>query len=243
MNKNIRIAVAAVLMSLAGNVAAADFSELGGMTAARLSAVVATEGIPVPVASKIRGQAGKAATLGKLAGDNGISGTPYQMLAELFEKGVVAAESDIVGSYSGRTLLAGAEKFTGAFLTANIVGISSADGGPLFEGTKAIYTGSYGNAKTPADRFDNVDVNTFFFHDLREFLDTDRGNGTMRSSDGMTAVKFWETGTQFGKRTYRQFGGYILERMETRQDDGSYKETGYSYYFKKLSDHGLFEKK
>ncbi len=42
MNKNIGIAVAAVLLGLAGNVSAIDFSELGGMTAARLSAAAAS---------------------------------------------------------------------------------------------------------------------------------------------------------------------------------------------------------
>jgi len=46
MNKNIGIAVLAVLMGVAGNAAAVDFDDLGGMTAAKLSAAEASSLVP-----------------------------------------------------------------------------------------------------------------------------------------------------------------------------------------------------
>jgi len=241
MNKNIGIAVAAVLMGLAGNAVAADFSELGGMTASRLSAAVATEGIPVPVASKIRGQAGEAATLDKLASDNGISGTPYQVLAGLFEKGVPPTENDMWGYHSGRTVMAGSEKFTGALLFGCGDTIVS-EGGPLFGSARVVFTKSFGTANTPADRFDNGDPSRFFFYDVHEFT------GSMRSMEAL----MYPNGVAMGigshdikitlKITYKLFEGNIFERIEKIQEDGSYKDVSYSYYFKRIWNRGLLAK-
>jgi len=137
--------------------------------------------------------------------------------------------------------MAGSEKFTGALLFGCGHTIVS-EGGPLFGNKRVVYTKSYGNDKTPADRFDNEDPNRFFFYDVRDMTSIERSLEAMMYPDGVAiGIGFPDIKISL-KISYRLFEGNIFEHIEQLQEDGSYKDVSYSYYFKKILNRGLLAK-
>ncbi|HAH32786.1 MAG TPA: hypothetical protein DCL44_10780 [Elusimicrobia bacterium] len=170
--------------------------------------------------------------LKKIQAETGVQGTTYyEVLKNLFEKGVPASDKDLTGWYSGRTVLTNSPN---SFLGSIIIGAKqpvASDGGPLFPQKRLLeVVGTY-TANNAPDYFEKLSL----AEQKRVAMLLPLGSGVVipfPAAEGMAE------GYSGGKTVaqYRKTEGYVFEHMVSHDVQNNITRERYSYYFSPITN-------
>ena len=221
-----RAIIFAIAVTLSGAVFASgleDFKSQSGLTPLDMETINNVKVIMPKAAKKI--DIDHDTAFDKLKSKTGIQGsTPYDVLKELFKRGVPATQKDLTGWYSGRSV---SLKFPEKFMASLFVGQRkplNSNGGPLFNEEAFFVTPFIRNNDNPA-YYDSLEQSIVEVeYALRNKIDA--FPITFPAAEGILEKATIQ---------YRKANGYIVEHYLYLDANGITLSEIYSYYFKNVT--------